>query len=433
MNRRHFLTALTALRGLSYPQRLKAVKCAIPGGYLAEAQRLTDLLHATFWRPTAKQYRAPVCSAESVDSDPPHNNGYVLWPCVEAFHALVEGEAARPGRYCQVIRDVYEGLEQYRDVQQYAYNAWLMFPGNNDKYYDDNAMLAGVLVKTYACTGEREYLNRANELMQNFVRGGWDESAVPGGMRWSTNPHNPQAEDRNACSTGMAALAALLLARYGIERQTNIKWAAAMLEWVKANLQDTDGLIMDALVPPDWTVRRVKWTYNTGHIMRGWVELHRLTGSSSALAEAYRLAKAAVDRNGAMYDGLVRNPQCKYFYDFAFFVAYLLDGLMALYHLTGDQVLLNEARRNANYAYQYLRDPSDGLYFRNWRLWRISEEHCRTWETLTGQTHPLEADENERSQEHRYDHTPVEQRPLVKTLLANAGTARMMWMVGGGG
>jgi hypothetical protein len=91
--------------------------------------------------------------------------------------------------------------------------------------------------------------------------------------------------------------------------------------------------------------------------------------------------------------------------------------------------LLGEAERNADYAYEYLRDPEDGLYFRNWRLWRIGDEQLATWETLTGQTHALEPDHSERSKEPRYSNVPLADRPLVKTLLANAGLARMFWVL----
>jgi DUF1680 family protein len=228
----------------------------------------------------------------------------------------------------------------------------------------------------------------------------------------------------------MAALAALWLARLGIERQSHIDFASMLLEWLLANLQDADGLIMDALEPPDWRVRRVKWTYNTGVTLRAHVELYRLTRSPSALAEAKRLAAAAIDRSGALYDSLVTDPDQRFLYDSGFFVPYLIDGLLGLHALTGDAALLREAQRNADYAYRCLRDPTDGLYFRNWRLWRIGEEQLATWEALTGQTHVLEPDDSERSKEPQYASAPVQERPLVKTLLTNAATARLFWVMG---
>jgi hypothetical protein len=427
LTRRHFLTSLPLLGAAA-----RRATGDVPGGCRAEAQRLTDLLQQTFWDPVARQYRAPVRSAESVDSDPVHNNGYVLWPSVEALHALAEGASVMPRRYAPMIREVVAGLEQYFDPEKHAYNAWLTFPGNNDKYYDDNALMVIALAKAHRYTGERTYRDRAAEVMQGFLRGGWDASGEPGGMRWGTDPGNPATADRAACSTSMAALAALWLGRLGVEREGHIEFASALLDWLRANLQDADGLIMDALEPPDWRVRRVKWTYNTGVTLRAHVELHRLTRSASSLAEAKRLAAAALNRDGALYDSLVTGPEGRFWYDSSFFVPYLVDGLLGLHAITGDAALLREVERNTEYAYRYIRDPSDDLYFRNWRLWRIGDEQLAAWETLTGQTHALEPDESERSKEHRYDSLPLGERPLVKTLLANAGQARMYWVLGRG-
>jgi hypothetical protein len=403
----------------------------VPGGYAGEAERLTDLVQRTFWDPIARQYRAPVRSAESVDSDPVHNNGYVLWPSVEALHALAEGAAVLPRRYAPVIREVVAGLEQYFDPEKHAYNAWLMFPGNNDKYYDDNALMAIALTKAYRHTGERVYRDRAAEVMEGFLKGGWGAAGSPGGMRWGTDPGNPATADRAACSTSMTALAALLLAQLGIEERANLAFARALLDWLLTNLQDADGLIMDALEPPDWRLRRVKWTYNTGVTLRAHVELYRLTGEATALAEAQRLALAAIRRDGALYDSLVQDPEQRFWYDSSFFVPYLVDGLMGLYELTREPTLLGEVQRNADYAYDLLRDRTDGLYWRNWRPWRIGDEQLAAWEALTGQIHALEPDDSERSKAPQHANTPLDQRPLVKTLLANAGMARMLWVVAG--
>jgi hypothetical protein len=172
-----------------------------------------------------------------------------------------------------------------------------------------------------------------------------------------------------------------------------------------------------------------KWTYNTGATILAHVEYYRLTLDKAHLEEATRLARAATDRTKRLYDGAVQDPNKRFWFDSGFFVHHLAEGLLALYRVTGDEALLAEVRRNANYAYQYLRDPSDGLYWRNWRLWRIGEPQLEAWKKLTGQECRLDADDSERSKERRYDKVPVADRPVVKTLLANAGTARLFWLL----
>lgn len=401
-----------------------------PQGYRAEAQRLTAEMQRVFWNADTRQYRAPVRSAETVDSDPVHNNGYVVWPAIYALHALVAGEQAMPGQYAKAIQEVFAGLEAYYDRKGCAYNAWLTYPGNNDKYYDDNAWAVVALVDAFEATGNAAYRDRAAEIMERFLLGGWDAGGKPGGMRWGTDPTKANTSDKTACSTSGAALAAFRLARTGIRREFYLRWGRAALEWVMTRLQDKDGLIRDGLRPPAWKMIEPKWTYNTGVPIHAFVEHHRLTNDHASLERARRLAGAAIDRNKRLYDGLVQNRDIRCWYDSSFFVPYLADGLLKLYAETKDQALLDEVKRNANFAYQYVRDPEDGLYFRNWRLWRIGAEPQRRWEELTGQSHPLEPDDSERASDPRSAALPITDRPLTKTLLATAGMARLFWLVG---
>jgi len=397
-------------------------------GFAAEADRLTDLAHRTFWDPKPAMYRAPVAGAETVPSDPLHDRGYVLWPSIEMLHALVEGELARRGRYRDRIRQVFDGLDKYRNADAHAYNAWLDFPGNVDRYYDDNAIIARVLAKAYRATRDRRFLDRARDVLEGFVRQGWDPTGKPGGMQWGFDPGKQGTRDRAACSTSMTALAALELATAGIERARYVEWAEALMDWLMERLQDDDRLINDGLEPPDWKVRRVKWTYNTGMAIHAHVLLWKLTRDRSWLDAARAMGDAAIDRAGRMYDGLVKDPDRNNWYDSSFFVPYLADGLVELSRATSDRRYAGEVKRNARFALSYLRDPADGLYFRNWRLWRIDRERWETWRRLTGGSHPLEADWDERSKEPDALKKPEAERPVVKTLLANAGTARLMWI-----
>ncbi len=400
-----------------------------PDGFKAQAAALTEKMMATFWDARVRQFRAPVRSAESVDSDADHNNGYTVWPGIVALQALVDGERVSRGAWRERFATVYDGLEGYWDPERHAYTAWLRFPGNDDAYYDDNAWMVLALAEAYEVTRERRYLARATEIGRWFLPVGHDKSGSPGGMRWAVSPKVAGSSDRTACSTSGVAAAVLTLARCGVDREENVALARELLGWVREKLVDADGLVRDGLGAPDWHVNETKWTYNTGVTMRAWVEHHRLTGEKESLAEAKRLAAAALDRTKRMYDGLVRDRERTCWCDASFFVHTLVDALMLLGAATKDAAYARECRRNAAYAYRYLRDPADGLYWRNWRLWRIGEAQLRAWQQMTGQEFHLEADDSERSKERDAEKLPVEQRPLVKTLLANAGMARLFWRV----
>ncbi|HEY0867377.1 MAG TPA: glycoside hydrolase family 76 protein [Fimbriimonas sp.] len=391
-----------------------------------EASRLTDLTMKTFWYPEARIFRAPVMSSEAVPSEGATKNGYTLWPSLLGMHALVEGEKKRKGHYRKRIAEVFDGLSQYRDPEKKGYNAWLHFPGNDDKFYDDNAWVMIIFTEAYEATGEKRYLDRAAEVM-GWQRGGWTDE--PGGVRWGTNPDSTQAEDRTTSATAGSALAAILLAKNGVDKADNLAWAKKLLNWIETRMLDSDGLVRDGLYAKTWEMMPTKWTYNTGVPIRAYVELYRLEKDRKWLEKAKKLGDAAIDRDKGLYDSLVKNPSKRYWYDGSYFVHYLVDGLVQLSKETRDKRYVNEAKRNAEFAMKHLRDPKDGLYFRNWRLWMIDEPHLEAWKRLTGEDGKLAADHSERSLEPSSEKLPVEERPLVKTILANGGNARMFWLL----
>ena len=445
LNRREFLSAL-ATSGLALGlarHHESAVFAAPPAparntSFGAEGARLTQANMSHYWDKTSKMFRAPVLSSETVPSDALHDRGYTLWASLLGLHALVEGEKVSSGRYTQQIAMVFDGLEQYYSPTLHAYTAWVQFPGNIDAYYDDNSWVVIILVEaSMACrkadrVRAARYLERAKTVMANYVVKGFDTTKKPGGVRWGSDPAKADTGDRGTSATAGAALAALVLARAGVNTKFYTDWGLTVLTWLSTHLQDADGLIMDALTPPKWEVRRVKWTYNTGVPMRAYVEHYRLTKNPASLAMATKLARAALDKNKGLFDQKVKDPAKRPFWDGTYFVHYLADGLLQVSQVTPDAKLAADARNaiksTARYTYNYLRDPADGFYWRNMRLYTIGEAQLETWRKWTTQTVAPEYDASERSQESKYQSLPVQDRPLVKTLLANGAVARLFWL-----
>jgi hypothetical protein len=446
LNRREMLSVLMASGvALSLGTRSDAAGLpAIPATdrhvpFATEGVRLTQACLHHFWDKNSQMFRAPVLSSETVPSDALHDRGYTLWPSLIALHVLIEGEKCSPGQYKDQIAMVYDGLSQYYSGDLHAYTAWVHFPGNTDAYYDDNSWAVIVLVEaSLACrktdpTRSAQYLDRAKTVMADFVVNGSDTTGRPGGIRWGADPSKPNTSDRGTSSTAGSALAALMLARAGVDPKFYTQWGHDLLLWLSTRLVDTDGLVMDALVPPDWKARTIKWTYNTGVPMRAYVEHYRLTKSADSLSRASQLANAAINRDGALFDSAVHDPHKRFYWDESYFVHYLIDGLLQVAEVTTDAELasaaVDTAVRSADYAQAYLCDPADGFYWRNWRLYAIGEAQHDTWQTWTGQTVLPAYDASERSQEAQFQTLAVKDRPLVKTLLANAGMARLFWLV----
>jgi hypothetical protein len=442
LNRREFLSAL-AISGaaVAVGRQWSAIALAAPTPkppFATEAQRLTSACMKQFWDEKSRMFRAPILSAETVASDATHDRGYTLWATLLGLHALVEGEKSEPGRYAPLIAKVFDGLEQYYSSELHAYTAWVQFPGNFDAYYDDNSWVVTILTEaSQACrrsdpARSKVYLERAKTVMADYVVKGFDTSGKPGGVRWGSDPNKPNTSDRGTSSTAGSALAALVLARAGVNAKFYTAWGHDLLTWLTKNLLDSDGLIMDALVPPNWEARRVKWTYNTGVPIRAYVEHYRLTKNPQSLAMATQLGKAALNHNCSLFDRNVQDPAKRFYTDGSYFVHYLVDGLLHLSQVTPDAALAamagEEVRRSARYAFTTLKDPFDGFYWRNWRLYTIGEAQHGVWERWTEQKIAPAFDPTERSQEPKFASLPVKDRPLAKTLLANAGMARMFWL-----
>ena len=160
--------------------------------------------------------------------------------------------------------------------------------------------------------------------------GGYDDSGQPGGTRWGSDTSKPNTGDRGTSATAGSALAALVLARAGVNTAFYTRWGRTTFSsGCSPILKTSDGLIMDALEPPDFAVRRIKWTYNTGVPMRAFVEHYRLTNDAQSLEHASRLARAALNVDGALFDQKVSaSPSKRQYWDGTYFVHYLVDGLI---------------------------------------------------------------------------------------------------------
>ena len=242
----------------------------------------------------------------------------------------------------------------------------------NDKYFDDNSLAVVTLVDCGNNTGNWRYLDRAWEVFDRFVRTGLGLSKRRSRRTRSgrTDPTKPNTTDRAGSATALAALAAFRLAEYypqgrnGFDKNATVEWGLVRrsigsgtscvtrpsnLLW--NSLQDKDGA---------WPADKTKWTYLPGLTIRGYVAAlpHHRRQYEPEPGDA-RLVTPAIDRNGAIFDGLVTDPNRRFWSDATFFTSILAgDGLLELYRVTDDLRYWEEMRRNANYMYWYLNDTT---------------------------------------------------------------------------
>jgi Glycosyl hydrolase family 76 len=161
------------------------------------------------------------------------------------------------------------------------------YGGSGVVYNDDNLWIALALEQL----GDPASSRTAAQLF-DLVTDGWDTDAshpCPGGVFWTRLGTN---RDRNTVTTANAALLALDL--YGRSRKTAyLTFASRAYEWTKSCLGRQDGLIADHIDLKgrvDWTT----WSYNQGAMIAAAVGLYRATRQHGYLADAQRIASAAL-------------------------------------------------------------------------------------------------------------------------------------------
>jgi Glycosyl hydrolase family 76 len=183
------------------------------------------------------------------------------------------------------------GLERYRSRDGYG-----AFPGDHNRYYDDNAWIALDRLQLAGLTGEASHLDAATSLF-GFLGAG----EVPaGGVLWVEGD-----ESRNTCSTGPTAQVALRL-YLATGEEPYLRFAERQMDFLDRVLRDDAGLYRDH-VGADGAVEPTVWSYNQGTPIGASVLLGRITGDHAWIERATQTAFSAAAHFGAD-DGWWRQP-----------------------------------------------------------------------------------------------------------------------------
>ena len=227
-----------------------------------------------------------------------------VWPAGFQLRALAAAARVRPREFRQRLVRFAEALDAYWTVRD-GIGGYQVLPGKSERFYDDNAWMALGLIETFEVTGQKRFLDRAGETLE-FVASG--EAKTPGG---GIRQHEDKPGNTSVCTTAPATVAALRLYQIRKDRRW-LDRAARWYGWLtskEVGVQDPqDGLFDDQAGYADgrWTVVRGKRAYNTALPMRAAVLLWRVKGEAAYLAEAQRMAAAAlacwVPPSGAMHE-----------------------------------------------------------------------------------------------------------------------------------
>lgn len=263
-----------------------------------------------------------------------------IWRQAAMFSALVGAARHEPATYRPLLATYFRALDTYWDTKTPipAYEPSPTRGNGNDKYYDDNAWLVITFAEAYELTGEKAYLTRAQEVAK-FVASGWDEEL--GGGIWWHQGHKDNS--KNTCANGPAAVGYLYLARVGPKQQADAWTRSAMktVEWTNTHLQASDGLFDDRVIVASGEVKKGKLTYNSALMLRANLELYHITGKQEYLAEAKKIGKAA--------DWFLGKEQV--YRDPLKWSQFMVEADIALYRTTHESYLLARAKTNADAYY----------------------------------------------------------------------------------
>jgi Predicted glycosyl hydrolase len=173
-------------------------------------------------------------------------------------------------------------------------NTWI------NHFYDDMEWMALACLRAYDTTKDEAYKNITN-LLWNDIKNGWSTELF-GGIWW-----NKDNGSKNAPSNLPAAiLAARLYQRFN--DPNDLQWATDIYNWVKSNLyESTTGLVYDHIEKNGNKNTTWKFTYNQGTFIGAALELFKITGNPSYMADAIKAADYTLNSGFLTSNGILKD------------------------------------------------------------------------------------------------------------------------------
>lgn len=347
---------------------------------------------------------------------------------IEGINALLNGLQAHKNlgdaklytdhfnRFSGILYNLYDNLDYYEGLctvtsftQTKEWNVYAVHRGNrkgmantDGNVYDDQQWLIIELLKSYAITGEKSYLDKA-EYLTEYVLDGWDctldeNGNEHGGILWGYT-HTT----KHACSNGPMVSPLVWLYELYKDKDDEINYiyidtdqhrktasmkksdyyltfAKKIYDWQKNVLLRTDGVYDDMLGGCDAynctvayeTVHGVRYrkhlpldqpagpaiTYNSGTMLSGAADLYRVTNEDVYLSDAKRLSDASFSYFAKAASG---KPGC-YIYDLSgyrnWFNGVLMRGYVDVYpYYNNVNKYIDSFQKNLDYGYEnYLKN-----------------------------------------------------------------------------
>jgi predicted alpha-1,6-mannanase (GH76 family) len=211
-------------------------------------------------------------------------------------------------------------------------------------YYDDEGWWVLTWIRAYELTRNRAYLRQAKSVFKALTKG-WSP-VCGGGVQWT---HRKAYKNAITNETFMADAALLHQATPGDTRYA--RWAVREWRWFSRS-----GMLTHSHLVVDGLSRRCRpklhsptWTYNQGMLIGAMVSMAKMTGRSSFLVIARRVAHAVIHSPKLSPHGILHEPcrpsSCGR--DAPMFKGIFIANLKLLYDRVGGAAYQAYMRRNA--------------------------------------------------------------------------------------
>ena len=235
-------------------------------------------MQRAFYSPASKSYVETAGKARAAQA----------WPYSQALWATIDVSRLTGSSADLAAR--LRGLADYDTGAGYA----PIFGSRGSIFYDDNLWIALALLDVADHGGPADVVSV--QALFHLVAGAWDTDTThpcPGGVFWTATPAN---RDRNAVTTANAALLAIeLYERTG--KASYLSWARRAYAWTERCLGTSSGLVRDH-IDLGGRIDPTTWSYNQGAMIATAVHLYEATHEDTYLAQAQRLADAALAEIG---------------------------------------------------------------------------------------------------------------------------------------
>lgn len=388
----------------------------------------------TFWNPSMECFTTQNRCHES------HGNQFSCYAQAVAMHAIADSLRVYKDLTMPIVEPAIKSCLKYRSQKRGAYSVdfkrnEINSGDDHDICYDDNAHLLRAYIEIYETTKNPKHLGLCKEVM-NFLLSGIVEHQKwkIKGLKW-----HMEKKYMATISNCIAAICAMKMIPYASdkkEEQQLYNFALICVNFIWEKLRDPkDDVIMDGIGYDSDVIDVHKWTYNQGGTLSAVCLLYKYDHDPKWLDMANRLADGGSNPGKTLFDRDYKGNEKRFWHDTSYFAQLLAEGLVEYvetFQNEGPKELVENCKfqvaRHLSYFRKYCFDPNDGLYYMNFDIFRINWDVYQRFRNEFGGTKDYQPDPRERSK--GMDGTPVDKRPMAKSLIG-AGAAAHMFFSGG--